>query len=445
MLVLMSALAASVLTGCLRAEMEVEVGGDGSGTAAIEVYIDEAELGAGGISQDDLVELAETATQQFDGVEVSAVEAVGSKGFRVQIPFDDYRQLTQSLTNGDYGGVSIRLFQTFVINEGADGGWSMSATVDPVGVRATLSQIPTSISGSASSVDSSMEFVFSMTLPGKVLRSNATAVDGGTARWNLKGDIEAVRFTMENDPPGITTLQMIFVLIGGLLLIGTALVLISAAGGRRRWDKRRRRRWRKGQDVVPHGQWQPTTPVPGTAGGRDESLLPALPGDSAHPDGGVASPVGHALVGGQTVAPSLPPITTTPPDSIGGVGVSPALPLLVVPVQPESPAAPVDAPAVVPTPPPQAVQTPSASTTPMAIPGPSADPPSSVTTTPVDTPAPPVPPYVPPAPPTFDPSPATPVAWRVHVTDSSLPPPFHGEVPVQPDISGKEETSERDS
>jgi len=131
-----------LLSGCLRAETNVEVDGDGSGTIALEVQFDEVSLSEAGLSQDNLVKLVETATQSIDGVEVSAASAAGTKGFRVSIPFDDNRQLTQALTTGQYGGMSTRIFQTFEINEGADGNWSMEATVDPVGLKATLAQVP---------------------------------------------------------------------------------------------------------------------------------------------------------------------------------------------------------------------------------------------------------------------------------------------------------------
>ena len=300
-----------VLTGCLRTEMGVHIEGDGAGRIDLEVYFDEVSLQQAGLSGEDLVKLVETATTNIDGAEISAVNEVGAKGVRMSLPFDDYRQLTQSLTNGSYQGYSLRLFQTFDVTEGEDGKWSMTAAVDPVGFRAVLAQIPANLSGSASQVDADTEFVFAVTLPGKVLRSNATKVDGGTARWDLNGDAGAQTFTMENEPSGLSTIQMALIGVGALIVVGLLLMFLTAAGSKRR----HRRKGKKISVDTNHPQsWAPvgpstdvqmpnawSSPPPYSSHGWGEAA-PTSP-----PVAGEPAPVGGITAPAPVAAPGPPP------------------------------------------------------------------------------------------------------------------------------------------
>ena len=322
-LALIVVIAAVLLSGCLRTEVGVHVEGDNSGRIDLEVYFDQLTLNQANISVNDMIKVVEAATKSIDGAEVSAVSAVGAKGFRVSLPFDDYRQLTQSLTTGEYGGMSTRLFSEFNIVEGDEGHWSMSATVDPVGIRNTLSQIPANLSGSASQIDASTEFVFATTLPGKVLRSNADIVDGGTARWNLKGDAGVTTFSMENEPSGLTPLQMILIGVGVLFLVGFLLIFLTAAGGRRR----RRRGGKKlkakgpqdsgwgapaagGTEVLAPADW--SSPPPYSSHGLGEAVPSSPPeGPAVSASAGVAAGAGVAAAAGVAQGPASPPLSPT--------------------------------------------------------------------------------------------------------------------------------------
>jgi len=464
-----------LLSGCLRAETNVEVDGDGSGTVALEVQFDEVSLSEAGLSQDNLVKLVETATQSIDGVEVSAASAAGSKGFRVSIPFDDYRQLTQALTTGQYGGMSTRIFQTFEINEGADGNWSMKATVDPIGLKATLAQVPAGITGSATLVDSSTDVVFSMSLPGKVLRSNADQIDGGEARWNLKGDIGAATFSQENEPAGLTELQWVMIGAGALLFVGFLLVFLTAAGGRRGGRRRRGKKrkvdtdhssswaqtgpaptvlapseWTSAPPYSSHG-WGEATPNTGEPSSPEVGSVPAAPsvgtpslaggpGDGAPPVKPVPVPAGPApaVVSGRAGPPVLPAGFVPTPDNSFPLTHSYSQPVAPVTPQPYAPTAAPE-PVAVPT---GAVQN---RTGPPALP--EGFVPNVSESFPNTHSAGPPPTDVPPPFSGDAPEPAgEPVAYRVHLSqpgavssadapppfDPSVPPPFTGDVPSPP-------------
>ena len=307
-----------MLSGCLRTELAVNVDGDGSGRVDLEVYFDELTLNESDLTTDDLAKLAETATQSIDGAEVSGVEAAGAKGVRLSIPFDDYRQVTQSLTSGEVQGVSTRLFQTFDIAEGDEGHWTLNASLDPAGFRSILSQIPAGVAGSLTQIDPSTEFVFSATLPGTVLRSNADLVDGGTARWNLDADAGPQTFTMESEPSSLSTLQKILIGVGALLVVGFILVFMTAAGSKR--HHRRRGRKIKVQTNTPQ-DWAPTGP-------SGPVLMPgewsSPPPYSSH-GWGEATPVG---------APAEPPVADAGAVPVGGMPVAGAVGAAPVAVAP---------------------------------------------------------------------------------------------------------------
>jgi len=312
------AFAVVTLSGCLRTELAVNVDGDGSGRVDLEVYFDELTLNESDLTTDDLAKLAETATQSIDGAEVSGVEAAGAKGVRLSIPFDDYRQVTQSLTSGEVQGVSTRLFQTFDIAEGDEGHWTLNASLDPAGFRSILSQIPAGVAGSLTQIDPSTEFVFSATLPGSVLRSNADSVDGGTARWNLDADAGPQTFTMESEPSSLSTLQKILIGVGALLVVGFILVFMTAAGSKR--HHRRRGRKIKVQTNTPQ-DWAPTGP-------SGPVLMPgewsSPPPYSSH-GWGEATPVG---------APAEPPVADAGAVPVGGMPVAGAVGAAPVAVAP---------------------------------------------------------------------------------------------------------------
>ena len=328
-------------TGCLRTDVGVYVNDDRSGAIDMELYFADRVSDDGGVSPDDLEQLVDLGTRNLDGAEVTPISADNASGFRIHVPFDDYQQLAQALTNPDLIGNSVRAFSTFQISEDADGKWSLSATIDTAGLAAGLAVLPAAFPGQ--DLDPALaELNFSVTLPGDVARSNADRTDGGTATWKLNTARTPPTLTMKNEPSGLTMAQLVLIAGGAMLLIGFVLVVVTAAGSRP--GRRRRRRRRKGS-AAPEASWQPPAPgsQPTVQGGRDLQDLPVLATAGIDADGGTpppplpplaAFPLGGARGGGT----GLPIGPHTPGFSTGGSGES-APAGVVVPPSLQSPPA----------------------------------------------------------------------------------------------------------
>ncbi len=328
-MVVVVGLVALVATSCLRTEVTAHVNDDRTGSIDLDVYFASAVLDEAGVSADDLQQLVERSTTNIDGVEVSGLATADAKGFRVRVPFDDVNQLASALVNSDLEGRQVRAFSEFSITQGSDDSWRMSGTVDPVGLDAVMGQIPPSLV--APDLDPAVTSIdFTVDLPGKVARSNADRTDGGTATWELSAASGSTRLFMENEPAGLSPLQMLLLGVAGLMVVGFLLILFTAAGSRHR----RRRR----VDHGPGGDgWRPPSPSPtAIRGGRDLEDLPELP-----TLGGVVPPAAPASTG---AAPPLVPLATPP---VIGPPVAPIAPPPVAPVA-APPVAPVAAPPVAP-------------------------------------------------------------------------------------------------
>jgi hypothetical protein len=343
--VALAALTLLLATGCLRTDVNVHVNDDRSGSIDLDLYFSEETLRLAGLNPDDLKDLAETATGGQDGVEISTIAADGERGIRVSVQFDDYRQLTSSLTNGEFEGRTLRVFQSFEITEGPDGKWSLQATVDPGGFDAVMNEIPAGLpTGDVSPDDVAINLA--VTLPGEVARSNAASTDGGTATWELTGSNAATTMSMENEPSSVSPLQWVMIAVGALIVLGLVLILVTAAGGRRRRRKAAR------HAVGPANQqgWAPVGPAPVAVGPDGWSSPPpysshgwgeAAPGTGA-PTPPSGPPVGAAPLGG-TQADDL--LAAALAASTGMTGEHPPVP----PATPAGPAAPIGGVAAPPT------------------------------------------------------------------------------------------------
>lgn len=325
-------------TGCLRTDVDVKVNDDGSGSITTDIYFANETLEQMGLTADQLLEVAKVSLAGIENGEVSSVATANAKGIRLELPFDDYRQVGQALTNSDLQGQPVRAFSKFQISEGADGNWTLSATVDPVGFEAIKAQVPTDFQGLAVDPDDA-EVNFSVTLPGKVARSNADRTDGGTATWKLNTADAETTLTMENEPSGLSTLQMILIGVGGLFVLGFILVLVTAAGGKRRRRKR-------AAVVDRPGSWQPPAPVAAVPkGGRDVNDLPPLEWSR-----GGGPPVGYSPLGGEQVNDTIAAAIA----EAEGIGAAPQRTGPHPPLPPPGPPAPMGTPAGPPVAPPAA-------------------------------------------------------------------------------------------
>lgn len=321
----MLALVVITATGCLRAELGVVIDDDRSGEIVLELYFNEAELGAADIDADELRQLTEAATQAMDGVDVELVKAAGEQGIKLTVPFDDYRQISSALTNANAVGQPLRAFQSFEVTEGTDGRWSMKASIDPSGFQSVLTAVPASIPGSNFDM-SDLDLTLSVTLPGEVVTSNSTDVDGGTASWKLTGSDAAQSLSMDNQPGSVNLLQWALIGVGGLFIVGFLLVFLTAAGGKRRHRRGKRVKvdTNHPQDwAAPNGatgvlmpdQWSSPPPYSSHGWGEQVPTEPPVGVASPEPVGGAAS-----NTPGLPAAPVAPPVPavaappTAPPD-----------------------------------------------------------------------------------------------------------------------------------
>lgn len=324
-------------TGCLRTEVGVVVDDDGSGRIDLDVWFDESALDDIGLTADGLLDLAEAATTGVDGAEVSGLAEDGARGIRMSLPFDDYRQLADSLTNADVQGQPLRIFQSFEIQEGDGGSWSLDAQVDPGGFASVLAEAG-GLLGIIGPADGAISVDFSVTLPGEVTSSNADRSDGGTATWDLDGDGAPEQLTMENSPGSSSAVPW----IAGAAVALLALVLLVVV-------VRRRGSARRSAPAVSDA-WAPAaTPSAGVSPGSGPSgwgsppTAPAGWGPAAPPVPGATAP------GSSGPGAAGPPELPTAPGSTAAPGLPPGPPLLPV-APPVVPAAPPPTPAVVPPP-----------------------------------------------------------------------------------------------
>jgi hypothetical protein len=334
-LVVVAALVAVVATGCLRADVDVRVEGDGSGTVAVEIYPgDDLARVVGEGKPLDLERLAKTATAGVDGAEVSRVSDGGDDGVRIEVPFDSYHELSQAATEQTVDGRGIQLFEQFAVTERSGDTWSLRARVDPSAIAGQAATLGSTLGG-ADAVGGDATISFSVTLPGKVTSSNADEESGGTATWKLDG-ARARDLTMDTEPSGLSLVAIALIGCGALLLVGAVLVLASRG---RTGTKRaaRRRRSEEAPAVRPPASPWGADAVPGGPTGPQQWTSP--PPYSSHPVGAPA-PVDVPASSGPDGAPPLPPLAPVGPPT-----APPAMPPITAPPQPPPRPAPAAPPA----------------------------------------------------------------------------------------------------
>ncbi|MFN7148941.1 MAG: DUF2510 domain-containing protein [Microthrixaceae bacterium] len=279
-----------VATGCLNGKAELTVKDDDSGTLVVEVLppgrlTDELDA-------DDVAELFESPDAD---IQVDAVDRDGRAGYRLEVPFDDYRAIEEAL-GGSAGaaGVSAGMISSLSIVELPDDeGWEFSATVGSTSGTTGSGELDALIAG-----ESGSGFEFSVSLPGNVLNSNADSTDGGTATWDLGDPAAPTDLRMRTEPaPLITPFRVI---VGGaalVVLVGLVLFLIGASRPQR--VSRRARRQDEAERVpspastagwaqsaptstAPPLSPPPVSPPPTVPELRDESPAPGWYPDPEH-------------------------------------------------------------------------------------------------------------------------------------------------------------------
>ena len=299
---------ALVATGCLDGDVDLTVQGDGAGEVVAEVLL---EPEAFAVLRDlDLAALVESQFNQAGDVEFERIERGGVDGFKVIVPFEDYRDLESVLVGGvDVLGVRVQLFTKFDLQRSTtDDSWTLDAVALPFGeILESASAVPglDSALAAAGAGIAGTALKLSISLPGEVTESNSEKVDGGTATWQLEQFRTPAQLRMRTEPAEFpTTVQKVLGGIALVVIVGIVLTLWGATAsersrnskGRSRRAARRGRKKGKGSDSS--SGWGP----PGT---------PRTPVAAAPtPDRGGALP---PLAGGAPAMPAPPPVPPVPP------------------------------------------------------------------------------------------------------------------------------------
>lgn len=220
-----------LLAGCeLRADVELTVDGDGGGSLAVALEVDEAlerEARAAGF---DMVEAIERATSDLEGWETETAE----RGVRLSADFDDPGELRQvsGAFAGGLAGPELDPLETFevmltdqrVIVEGG-------AALEPADQLAALGL---DHAEAVSLLDEGVSYEVAVDMPGDVLEHNADREDGERLAWDVPAG-ERVEIRAEAERPEGPPLGLLGAAAAGVALLGGA--LLAAA-------RRRRRRWR---------------------------------------------------------------------------------------------------------------------------------------------------------------------------------------------------------
>jgi hypothetical protein len=184
---------ALVLTGCYRVNVSIDVDDDGSGELTMLVAINpdafedllgpmaEAFGETGEFSRDELCSpesLSESFGSPTGDMTVEPYDEDGYCGEIRTVQFDSVDALDSSMGAASDDG-------TFVITELDNGGWRFDAS--------DVSAAPAEDELDGEFIDPEMmgallgeaEFEFEVTLPGKPVDHNATAVDGNTFTWDI--------------------------------------------------------------------------------------------------------------------------------------------------------------------------------------------------------------------------------------------------------------------
>jgi hypothetical protein len=301
------ALASLALTGCMELTTSVEVRDDRSASIVIEAYPDaDTLLAAGGEDAlDAFVAAAENAAGD-SGVQVDKLEDRRIPGVRIttdEVP--DAGQLADPIVVP--GGPTLQWFTRFDLRKGGDG-WTLDAELAP------LSSIVAAIAGPARDDLGRIDYTVRISLPGRVVSTNATERDGSTAIWKVDaGAGTSQRLSMATET-GLFVSPIVLGVAGVALLIVIGIALVISG---ERWSVRRRLR-RDARTATGTSTWAPTPggglpsgpgapPATGAApASAGKGLYSDLTGDTS-----VALPVGGAAWG-----PPPPEASVVPPADV---------------------------------------------------------------------------------------------------------------------------------
>lgn len=311
----------TVATGCLTGDVSVKINKGGSGTIDIELLpYDELQkmlVDTGAVS------MAEKAVDEFDDASFESTTVDGRIAYRAHIPFDDYQDLVDAMTNGvQIAGLNLRVFSEFTLTE-VDDQWRLDGTIAPELLADALRSDPSiqQLLDSEGLTALNSDLRLTVALPGKIVRTNGDRLASGTARWSLKKD-QQPHITMMTEPkPLLTFVQKIF--LGAILAIVLG-VMFNLWGSRTSWQsgrsERKERRRAKKLTFGPKragdgpGRWDNSGPI-----------APAVEGTV--PDSGPMPPRAIPTLRDSTVAAANTQIVTPPISNLAPVAapVAPAV------------------------------------------------------------------------------------------------------------------------
>lgn len=314
-LALLLALAVVLTTGCLRAEVDLEVRGDGSGELRLLEAVDEATLAR--LDLDTPGDVVLVPTDLPEGVTAEPYRRAGFVGTELRSDFDDLSELADRVAeisdvfagradaaapgaapaSGLYGALD-----DFTVAR-TPAGWYFEAGAD-LPSPAELS------TGRGRQSRSRLLVQVTVRLPGRAVAHNADRVDGGRFAWNLSPGDHRSRLVAETTTAGGTEPPW------GLLGLGLGLVAVAGGVGWFLLDDRRRPApvgAHRAGHAAPGPATGPAWPTgPPTGAARHGALGPhPAPGPGPSAAGGPRPP-GTAPPDWPTTPPPAPPAPTPP-------------------------------------------------------------------------------------------------------------------------------------
>jgi hypothetical protein len=292
--------------------VDAVVESDGAGEITIDVIPDSDVMDA--LADTDIQGLVSTSST----LRAERTTIDGREGFRISVPFRDPDELGQLMVAGaTFAGQQISLFSEFTVQEIDYGAWRLNATprasaaviAGPSGESLSddellaLAERSTGL-GLGGVQMSNRSVDFSITLPGALVSSNASDVDGTRATWRLTGGDVPEVLVMETEPKQFPTPAQAVVAVGAVgLLLGV--VLLALGPGRRTSRAGARRRKRVRTQARPAQGW--SAAGPDGAGEPPAVPLPSLATPPAAPPAAPSEEIATGDQGGEEPAPGWYP------------------------------------------------------------------------------------------------------------------------------------------
>lgn len=220
-----------LLAGCqLRADIELAVDGDGGGTLAVALELDEELEQEARAAGADVIEQVERAADDLEGWEVETAQ----NRVRLSTEFDDPRELRQ--VSGAFADAlaapELEPLEPFAV----------TVTEERVSVTGTAALRPTDEVARAgldpaeatSLLEENVAYQIAVDLPGEILSHNADRREDERLVWQVPAG-ERVEIAAEAERPQTPPVALLAGIAAAAALVGGLLIALA-------WRRRRRRR-----------------------------------------------------------------------------------------------------------------------------------------------------------------------------------------------------------